>query len=236
MQNYAKFNAKFGFDPLTNKALYYLSKGKTKRFAMNKKFGHFKATAIIHSLLENKILKLEKSKEQKPNLAKNQKLKKHLRKYQIQDKLIFTNAFTRFFFRFLKPNERLILQGEFEAVLRLIEKEFEHYQSLFFEDLAREFLEKKLQIGGISSFWNKSLELDLYYKDEKICLIGEVKFKNKRVCKSLYTLLLEKARMLSLKPNFYVIFSKNGFSKELESEKASNLLLFELKDFEILRE
>ncbi|MED7853040.1 ATP-binding protein, partial [Campylobacter coli] len=42
---------------------------------------------------------------------------------------------------------------------------------------SRELLEKKFQVSGVQSYWDKNLELDLYYKDDEISFIGEVKFK-----------------------------------------------------------
>ena len=229
--NYDELESAFKFDEKTSYALFLLAKNNRKRYSINRKISHFKASSIIKNLLEAGVLELEKSKEQKPVLLKNQKLKKNLRNYTIQDKVLFKNEFARFFFRFLKPNERLIRAGTFDEVLRFIELELEHYQSFCFEKLCREFLEKKFQITQVSSFWDKNLELDLYFKDENLCFVGEVKFKKRKICKNIYTLLQNKAKSLCIKPDFYVIFSKNGFSKEFQKSKEKDLLLFDLNDF-----
>ncbi|EAI0017319.1 ATP-binding protein, partial [Campylobacter upsaliensis] len=63
---------------------------------------------------------------------------------------------------------------------------------------------------------------------------GEVKFKNKKICKNVLNDLYKKAQELNLKPNYYIIFSKNGFSKELESLQNKHLLLFDLSHFKAL--
>ncbi|WP_243832620.1 DUF234 domain-containing protein [Campylobacter sp. US33a] len=234
LNNYQEIQTWFKFDHKTNQALNLIAKNNRKRYSINKKINHFKANSIINELLLSQILYLEKSKEKKIIRNKRQKLKKHLRHYVIQDKLLFKNHFTRFFFYFLKPNEKLILNNDFQSILELIKKDFEHYQSFCFECLSKECLEKTFQITNVSSFWNKDIELDLFYQDEKRCIVGEVKFKNKKICKNILNLLKHKAESLQLKIDYYVIFSKNGFSRELLKNQEQNLLLFDLKDFKIL--
>lgn len=230
LEPYESIAKNFIFDKETHFALYLLAKNNRKRYSINRKIGHFKAQSIINTLLNTGILSLEKSKEEKPLFIKGQKLKKHLKNYTIQDKLIFKDHFTRFFFRFLKPNEALIKVGEFDKVLELIFSEFEHYQSFCFELLSKEFLQKKFELKSISSFWHRDIELDLYYKDEGFCFIGEVKFKNRKICKNIFNLLQNKAKVLDIKPDFYIIFSKSGFSNEFERKKERNLLLFDMND------
>lgn len=234
LKNYLEFKNKLNLDSLSSYALTLLAKNNRKRYSIHRKIHHFKALSIIHKLLDLEILKIEKSKEVKIIRSKGQKLKKELRSYVIQDKIIFKDHFTRFFFYFLKPNENLILEGKFNEVLDKIKENFELYQSFCFEQLCREFLEKRFNINSVQSYWDKKLELDLYYKDENFCLIGEVKFKNKKICKNILNQLQNKAKSLKLIPNYYVLFSKNGFSKEFDKIQERNLLLFDLNDFKIL--
>ncbi|EJD5796817.1 ATP-binding protein, partial [Campylobacter lari] len=47
-------------------------------------------------------------------------------------------------------------------------------------------------------------------------------------------ILKNKAKILNLKPNLYVLFSKNGFSKELVENKEYNVFLYTLDDFDFL--
>ncbi|TQR33162.1 hypothetical protein DMB92_03310 [Campylobacter sp. MIT 99-7217] len=233
LPSYEELNKGFDFDKDTSFALYLLAKNTRKRYSINRKISHFKANAIIKNLLQKGILSLEKSKEEKPLLLKNQKVKKDLRHYTIQDKLLFNTQFSRFFFRFLKPNENLIKNQCYDEVIELIKKDFDNYQSFCFEELCREFLEFKLDIKGVSSFWNKDIELDLYYEDVNLCFVGEVKL-NRKICKNVFNLLQNKAKSLFIKPDFYVIFSKFGFSQEILKNQERNLLLFDLEDFKEL--
>ncbi|TKX29054.1 hypothetical protein CQA38_05700 [Campylobacter sp. MIT 12-5580] len=237
LQNYTSIASNFKLSAKSELALKILAKNSRKKYSINKKLGHFKATAALKELLELGFVSFEKSREERFFSPKGQKLKKYLRGYVIQDKILFCSHFMRFFYYFLKPNEELILNAEFDLVLELIKKDFEHYQSLCFELLSKEFLQKKLDLAEISSFWHRDLELDLYYEDVNLCFVGEVKYKNKKVCKNVLNLLKFKASNLDIKPNFYVLFSKSGFSSELLKLKESDLLLFDLNDFkELLKE
>ncbi|AXP08653.1 DUF234 domain-containing protein [Campylobacter hepaticus] len=231
LKNYLFVKNQFDFDDIISYALILLAKNNRKRFSINKKIQHFKALSALQFLLKQNILKLEVSKETKPNKDKKQKIKKELRSYVIQDKLMFTNHFTRFFFYFLKPNEKLILQGKYEEVLKKIKDKFKLYQSFCFEQLCREFVEYFFKIDGVQSYWNKDMEVDLYYQDEKLCLVGEVKFKNKKICKNIFNLLKLKVRNLKIIPDYYIIISKNGFSQEMYKICKSGVFLFELNDF-----
>ncbi|EJM4045419.1 ATP-binding protein, partial [Campylobacter jejuni] len=166
LDDYLKIKSYFALDETSSYALTLLAKNNRKRFSINRKIQHFKALSTLKYLLETGIIKLEYSKEAKKIKDKRQKIKKELRSYVVQDKIIFSNHFTRFFFYFLKPNEKLILQNRYKEVLECIKEKFELYQSFCFEQLSRELLEKKFNINGVQSYWDKNLELDLYYQNE----------------------------------------------------------------------
>lgn len=80
--------------------LAYWLKTIVSVFLSIEKIQHFKALSTLKYLLRAGIIKLEHSKEAKRIKDKRQKLKKELRSYVIQDKIIFANHFTRFFFIF----------------------------------------------------------------------------------------------------------------------------------------
>lgn len=231
---YPLLSSKFKLDKQSAKALHILAKNSRKRYSINKQLGHFAASFTMNKLLERGFLQIEKSKEEKIKRKKGQKLKKALRKYTIQDKVLFRNNFLRFFAYFLQPNENLILNKAYDELLAKIKKEFKHYQSLCFEGLGRELLESKFKINSISSFWSNDVEIDLFYKDSKLTVLGEVKFKDKKICKNIFNSLQNKAKILNLKPDYFVIFSKSGFSSELIKSKEANLLLFDFDELKTL--
>ncbi|WP_223810232.1 MULTISPECIES: DUF234 domain-containing protein [unclassified Campylobacter] len=234
LKNYEKINADFNFNAISSYALNLLAKNSRKKYSILRKISHFKGLSIMQEMLNLGILKLEKSKEEKFFKDKRYKLKKDLRSYVIQDKLVFKDNFTRFFFRFLKSNEKLILKGEFDIVLNDIKLNLEHYQSFCFEQLACEYLEEQFQVLNVQSYWNKELELDVYYKDENLCFIGEVKFKHKKICKNILNQLKFKAKRLNLTPDYYILFSKNGFSEQFDKSAEKNVLLYDLNAFKKL--
>lgn len=85
------------------------------------------------------------------------------------------------------------------------------------------------------SYWTKEFEVDMYAKSDSFgYIIGEVKFKDRKVCKNTLNLLDNKAEKIGIKPNFTFIFSKSGFSNEMLSLKRNDLKLFDLEDFALL--
>lgn len=176
------------------------------------------------------ILDLEKSLEEKPKKVKHQKIKKNLRKYQVRDKIHFKASFVRFYFRFLWPNLEEIKQGNFSQVLEKIRLDFDNFSSLPFELLAQQLIAEKFAIKEISSLWTKEVEIDIFSQEDKI-LVGEVKYKDRKVNKSLYNSLLAKCEKLNIKADFIVLVAKNGFSKEFEKIRDKRLFTFTLKDF-----
>ncbi|RKO65165.1 hypothetical protein CKA54_01695 [Campylobacter sp. P255] len=228
--------SQLNLDENSLKALSVLSKNDRKRFSINKSIPHFQALGIINKLLDKNILVLEKSQEKPAIKNKRQKVKKELRSYIVQDKVVFKNHGLRFFFYFIYPNLSLIVSNKTEELLGIIKINLENYQSLIFEFLCKDFLAKKLKVEQVFSFWNYYCEIDLYYCENNFCVLGEVKFKERKICKNILNILKNKAKQLQVQPNLYVLFSKRGFSKELVANKERNLLLYTLEDFKFLIE
>ncbi|EDP6880260.1 ATP-binding protein [Campylobacter lari] len=226
--------ASLNLDENALKALSVLSKNDRKRYSINKSIPHFQALGLINKLLEKNILILEKSQEKPITKNKRQKVKKELRSYNIQDKVVFKNQGLRFFFYFIYPKLNLIAMKKYNELIELIQENLEKYQSFTFELLCKEFLAKKLKVDQVYSFWNYYHEIDLYYHENNFCVLGEVKFKERKICKNVLNILKSKAKQLQIQPNLYVLFSKSGFSKELILNKERNLLLYTLEDFQFL--
>ncbi|EGK8128209.1 DUF234 domain-containing protein [Campylobacter lari] len=226
--------ASLNLDENALKALSVLSKNDRKRYSINKSIPHFQALGLINKLLEKNILILEKSQEKPIIKNKRQKVKKELRSYNIQDKVVFKNQGLRFFFYFIYPKLNLIAMKKYNELIELIQENLEKYQSFTFELLCKEFLAKKLKVDQVYSFWNYYHEIDLYYHENNFCVLGEVKFKERKICKNVLNILKSKAKQLRIQPNLYVLFSKSGFSKELILNKERNLLLYTLEDFQFL--
>lgn len=102
LQNYQALSDKFSFenDEWAKLFLKKLARNDRKKFTTSRHIPRRQVADVIKELLKKNIIKIEPSKELRPQPKKHEKLKKELRGYQIQDKIHFKNNFTRFWFRF----------------------------------------------------------------------------------------------------------------------------------------
>ena len=84
------------------------------------------------------------------------------------------------------------------------------------------------------TYWDRDNEYDLYAVTENNkVIVGECKYKDRRVCKSELTKLQKKCEQSNLQPDIYLLASKSGFSKELESMK-DRVILYDMDSFKTL--
>jgi len=194
---------------------------------------------IIDELLALNVLKIEFSREAPLRAHPKHKLKKEQRTYRIQDKLRFVQPFMRFWFGFVTYYRKDLLLGKGEKFLENFKKNYERLRSLVYEqlcnDLLSEYCENKVPIVSSGSYWNVHSEFDImaFTRDEKM-ILGECKYKERKVCKNELTKLKAKAEESGLKVDVYALFSKSGFSNELMSMESETLLLFDLQDLHSL--
>ncbi len=189
-------------------------------------------------LFEKKIITKEYSREVPRPKIPGRFLKKELRRYKIEDKILFDKNFTRFWFTFVTPYEKEIARGDFSSVLAHIDRELDKYISFTFENLSNLLIQQKFKDESITesgSYWDRDIELDLLAKTTSGKVIaGECKWKNQRISKNILNKLEKKCELVNLKIDYYALFSKSGFSNELLKHRPDNLLLFESRDFESL--
>ncbi|ANE36232.1 putative DUF234 domain protein [Campylobacter iguaniorum] len=236
LQNYKEFQSKFKlqiYPKESVKLLTKLAKSDRKCFNLTKNIPRKLATQILNELIGSGLIQIEKSKEPKPFKSKHQKLKKELRHYQIQDKIHFKDNLARFWFRFCQPNLELLEAGKFDEVLSLIKSEFEMYCSLPFELASIRLLAHHLNIpkNAFTSYWTKDDEIDIFSSIDDFIVVGEVKYKDRKICKNVLNLLKFKCEKIGIKPNLIALFSKSGFSNELLNLKDDTILLFDIDDF-----
>jgi len=203
-----------------------------KRARMNETAGG----ELIAELVDLGILELEESREAPLKEHPKQKLKKHLRSYRIQAKARFKLPFLRFWFGFVEPYRRDILQGKTQAFLENFAQHQDRCISLVFEQLSGELLKyyfiDKDPLISRGSFWDRHSEFDLLnISSSGKVILGECKYKGRKVCKNELNKLKEKASHSGIPVDIYALFSKNGFSNELKHSKDDRLLLFDLEDF-----
>jgi len=194
---------------------------------------------IIQELISLDILWLEHTREAPLRVHPKHKLKKELRSYRIQDKLRFVDPFMRFWFGFVTYYRKELVQGDGSAFLENFQKNYERLRSLVYEQLCDALLVKHYESStpllSSGSYWNQHSEFDiLAITSDKKLILGECKYKDRKVCKNELTKLKAKALQSGMKVDVYALFSKDGFSNELTQTKEENVLLFDLNDLKQL--
>ena len=194
---------------------------------------------IVQELVSLNVLKVEVSRESPLRNHPKHKLKKEQRSYRVQDKLRFVQPFMRFWFGFVTYYKKDLALGKGDAFLENFEKHYERLRSLVYEQLCDALLVQHYaehnNIVDSGSFWNIHSEFDiLAVKQDKKIILGECKYKERKVCKNELTKLKAKALESGINVDVYALFSKSGFSNELLQTQDKDLLLFDLNDLKQL--
>jgi len=194
---------------------------------------------VLQELVDLNILKIEFSRESPLKTHPKHKLKKELRSYRIQDKLRFVQPFMRFWFGFVTYYKKELLQGDATAFLENFKNNYERLRTLVYEQLCDALLAKHYgnatPLLSHGSYWDQHSEFDiLAVTNDKKIILGECKYKDRKVCKNELTKLKAKALQSGIKVDVYALFSKSGFSNELLGMKDETLLLFDLDDLKVL--
>jgi hypothetical protein len=217
----------------SHKFLYRLAIGSRKSYSVYKDdISHYRGKAIYKNLFELDMIEKEYSRED-ISCEKKQHKKKEYRGYQVEDKIKICKNFHRFWFAFVYPYKNEIEDGIYENAYKNIEENLDYFISLNFEYLSNKLLKQKIpDIIEIGSYWDKHVELDLLGKGrDKVIYVGECKWKNHKISGNI----LNKLKKISLKAGFevdyFVLFSKSGFSKELLKNRDKDLILYDLESF-----
>ncbi len=245
IQNFSKFQAlvspSYLLESPYREILMAVARGDGKLYSVLRKakLSETLGEQIVQELVDLNVLKVEASREAPLRIHPKHKLKKEQRSYRVQDKLRFVQPFMRFWFGFVTYYKKDLALGKGDAFLANFEKHYERLRSLVYEQLCdvlltQHYEDKNPLISG-GSFWNIHSEFDILAvsKDKKI-ILGECKYKDRKVCKNELTKLKAKALESGIKVDVYALFSKSGFSNELLQTQDTNLLLFDLNDLEIL--
>ena len=242
LENFTILNEKINEITLKNDAnkrlLKALAIGDRRIFSAFNKAGlnNGNGGSALQYFQEKGIIEIEYSREEHPrNLYPNKKLKKEEARYRISHKVLFTHPFIRFWFYFIQPNIKSILEGNYEKVLQEFSLKQSSYTSLIYEELSELLLNYHLRDSEVissGSYWDAKTEIDVLTitKDENI-YIGECKWRNHKVNKKEFHKLCDKCKKLGVNPTQIILFSKRGFSKELEQMQGKKLALYTSDDF-----
>jgi len=195
--------------------------------------------AALNYLQEKGLISIEYSREEPArSLNPNGKLKREIARHRISHKVLFSQPFIRFWFYFIAPHTKDILENDYENLFKDFAIKQNSYTSLVFEELSEVLLNyhiREAQIISSGSYWDANIEIDiLTVTDKESIYVGECKWTNHKVNKKEYHKLKEKCEKLDITPTQILFFSKRGFSKELNSMQGPNLALYSCDDFESL--
>jgi len=245
VQNFSKFqrlvSPSYIIESPYREILMAVARGDGKFYSVLRKarLSEGAGVEIIQELISLNILYLERTREEPLKIHPKHKLKKELRAYRIQDKLRFVHPYMRFWFGFVTYYKKDLLQGKGSAFLDNFNKNYERLRTLVYEQLCDDLLvnyyEKTTPLLSSGSYWNQHSEFDiLALTNDKKLILGECKYKERKICKNELNKLKDKALQSGIQVDIYVLFSKSGFSNELLSLKDEKLLLFDLNDLKIL--
>jgi AAA+ ATPase superfamily predicted ATPase len=193
----------------------------------------------IEFLIDLGLLEKETSREApiQKEYAK-QKLPREIARHKISDKLIITIPYIRFWFYFVVPHHYEIIKGEYEPFLEHFSQQKNSFNGYTYEQLCHYLLHVNFKDDPIieaKSYWDRNVEIDILAQTThgKI-IMAECKWTNHKMNKKELSKLREKFKLINLEPNIIALFSKRGFSNELDSMRSDTLLLFDASDLQQL--
>jgi len=195
--------------------------------------------AALNYLQEKGLISIEYSREEPArSLNPKHKLKRSIARHRISHKVLFSKPFIRFWFYFIAPHVKDILEHNYEKLFQDFTIKQNSYTSLVFEELSEILLNYHLrdsQILSSGSYWDANVEIDiLTITDDEKLYVAECKWTNHQVNKKELHKLLEKCEKLDIEPTQIALFSKRGFSKELKLNQGGDLALYSSSDFNAL--
>ena len=200
--------------------------------------GHTKMSSISSYLQINaggisayisKLIELDIIEKEIPITENIDNSKKVL--YKIKDNYL------KFWFAYIYPYQSYFEIENLTYVKNKIRSEFELYVSKIYEDLARESMWENVPFPllKVGRWWDKNTEVDIVALGENNKIVfGECKYSKKQVGLSILKQLQEKAKNIKWNNNnreeYFILFSKSGFSEELEklAQKEKNIILKKL--------
>jgi len=245
LENFSTLNEKMQEltldEPNNKRLLRALAVSDRRIFSAFKRAGLNNANggSALNYLQEKGLITLEYSREEPArSLSPNGKLKREVARHRISHKVLFTQPFVRFWFYFIAPHTKDILEKNYENLFADFALRQNSYTSLVFEELSEILLNYHIrdsQILSSGSYWDANIEIDiLTITDDEKTYIAECKWTNHKITKKELHKLEQKCENLDIEPTQIALFCKSGFSKELLTLAGKNLALYSSEDFEAL--
>ncbi len=231
-------------DPLYLNLLHAIAIGdRRQRSAFRRaRIGKERGNEAFEFLRYSGYLTLERSREMPLIRAHpKQRFKKEIEHHKISHKYRFKFPFLRFWFAFVEPFSKSIRLGNHQPFLDHFREQFNAFVGFTFEELCdlyiREILapQFKSDLLDSGSYWNREVEIDLLCETmEGETWVGECKWTNHKVNKKEFHKLEEKCAKLSIAPDKIFLYTKRGFSNELNDMKDKRLYRFNAEDLSVL--
>jgi len=158
------------------------------------------------------------------------------------DRILFDLPFMRFWFAMISPNYQSIMEGDYDEFAQKWHKTRDNFSillsNLLLRDLVKETLNAKNKndpIVKIGSYYDKKLEIDILAKRKSGAMIAVAcKYSNEPAKSNMMHTLIEKCTKAELEISDYVLFSKNGFTPEVEALKEKEVVLLSGKNLSSL--
>jgi len=149
------------------------------------------------------------------------------------DRLLFRLPFMRFWFAMISPNYKSIASGDFGEFEQKWAKLRENFSILLSNLLVRQLVLQSMAakfaddpIVSIGSYYDKHTHIEILAKRKSgKMLAGACKYSKDAAKTNMLNSLKEKCQKSELNIADYVLFSKNGFSSEVEQMKDAEITL-----------
>ena len=190
----------------------------------------FKKAKIGRDRGEDAIDYLEKKSLLKFDLSVEKPLKESDGK---SDRLLVDLPFMRFWFAMISPNYKSISKGDFSEFEQKWHKVRDNFSILLSNLLVLELVKQTVAekfaddpIVSIGSYYDKHVQIEILAKRKSgKMLAGECKYSKEAAKINMINSLKQKGQKAELNIADYVLFSKNGFSSEVEQIKDEGVTL-----------
>jgi len=203
---------------------------------------------------ENDVLKKAKVGRDKGEEAIDYLVSKSLIKFDLSvekplndgggksDRVLFDLPFMRFWFAMISPNYQSIVEGDYDEFAQKWHKVRDNFSILLSNLLVLELVKEtfnaksgKDPIAKIGSYYDKKQEIDiLAIRKSGAMIAGACKYSKEPAKSNMMQTLIEKCAKAELEISDYVLFSKNGFTPEVEALKEKEVILLSEIDLSLL--
>ncbi|MBN2802963.1 MAG: ATPase [Deltaproteobacteria bacterium] len=221
-------------NPVYHRLLAALATGDRREHSAfrNTKIERTDGENAIDFLVECEILKVEKS------LAPHEFKGDHFE--DIAEKLLFINPFMRFWFSSISPYYKNIKGGDYSEFKERWNNTKHGFSNLIIERLLMEALKFRFiddPLEQIGSYWNSSVEIDLFAKTKSGRQIaGVCKYSKSKAGKNDLKNLQDKCTKAGLNIDEFIVFSKNKFSNELKKQRSEKIELLSMRNLKFIME